>query len=108
MSIEKDLKEHGFIEYKNNILAKDAKTSYQLRVRNNQGVTKYFINVDLYDFSYIVSAPESMKKTLQPQWNVRFQNSSGVFNVDYFGENIQEVLGFYEDMFQRMECTNYD
>lgn len=107
MKIEQQLQQKGFKEFKdptNNSIG--YVKSYQLRVRDDHLSTKYFINVDLYDFNLVnANIPEFLLKDLQPEYHVQF-NSHGdnTFNVNCLQKDLDKVMEFYENMFLRMEC----
>ena len=110
MSIEQQLQEKGFKVF-NNYLNRDTKgyvKSYQLRVRGDNQDTKYFINVDLYNYNVIPNAPSQLKEDYQPEFEVQFNGSGETFNVNYFSKDVNKTLAFYDKMFYVMDCEYYD
>ncbi len=108
MKIVEQLKVEGFKSW-NNTMKPEHHSSWQLRVRNGEGVTLYFVNVDLADFSG-TAAPRSWKEDLIPEYGVQFHNESGTFDVQFFGrgKSVGEALEFYSNMFKAMNCFDYD
>lgn len=108
MKIVEQLKLGGFKSW-NNTMKPEHHSSWQLRVRNEEGVTLYFVNVDLADFSG-TAAPHSWKEDLVPEYDVQFQNENGTFDVQFFGrgKTVGEALEFYAQVFLKMECFDYD
>jgi len=110
MSIEQQLQEKGFKVF-NNYLNRDTKgyvKSYQLRVRGDNQDTKYFINVDLYDYGAIPLAPPQLKEDYQPEFEVQFNGSGETFNVNYFSKDVNKAIAFYDKMFYAMDCEYYE
>ncbi|AUR93539.1 hypothetical protein NVP1187O_226 [Vibrio phage 1.187.O._10N.286.49.F1] len=107
-----ELKLLGFKEYKND-MQPEAIKSLQLRVRSEDGDTKFFINVDLIDYTskpYASQMPKSYLKDHQPEYSVQLTNESGTFNVEFLGRNksVKEVIEFYHSVFNNMNCELYD
>ena len=107
-----ELKTLGFKEFKND-MQPEAIKSLQLRVRNEEGDTKFFINVDLIDYTskpFANQMPKSYLNDHQPEYSAQFTNESGTFNVDFLGRNksVKAVTKFYHSMFNNMDCELYD
>jgi len=110
MSIEQQLQQHGFKAF-NNYLERGTKgyvKSYQLRVRDDNRDTKYFINVDLYDYNVIPSAPSQLKEDYQPEFEVQYNGSGETFNVNYFSKDVDKAIAFYDKLFYAMDCEYYE
>ena len=112
MKIEQQLQQKGFKEFKDPTKSHSTAyvKSYQLRVRDENLLTKYFINVDLYDFSVLnTNMPEFLLRDLQPEYHVQF-NSHGdnTFNVNFLKKDLDKVIEFYENMFLCMKCEYYE
>lgn len=108
------LTNHGFKMFSDQTKSDQAAyiCSYQLRVRDEEGSTKYFINVALYDYSVFgMHVPNKLLEDYQPEWSVQFNTHSddNTFNVNLFVEDdIESALKFYDKMFIAMECDYYD
>tara|TARA_Y100000588_G_scaffold244854_1_gene259064 strand:- start:9304 stop:9648 length:345 start_codon:yes stop_codon:yes gene_type:complete len=114
MKIEQQLVEKGFKEFRDGLKTdKDIYVkSYQLKVRDNQGNILYFINVTLYDYNLFCNpsvVPDHLKQDLQPDTSVQFTSEDGeVFNVEYFGKDVDRMVKFYDNIFHTMKCQNYE
>ncbi|AUR84768.1 hypothetical protein NVP1063O_101 [Vibrio phage 1.063.O._10N.261.45.C7] len=108
MKTVEQLKMLGFREW-NNTREPQFHSSWQLRVRDKEGVTKYFINVNLVDY-FNLPVPDSWKEDLVPEYSVQFNNDCGTFDVQFFGKGkpVQDALDFYGNMFTQMNCLHYD
>ena len=109
MKIIEQLKVEGFKPW-NDTMKPNPHSSWQLRVRNEEGTTLYFVNVDLADYSQMNRMPDSWRQDLVPEYDVQFQNESGTFNSQFFGrgKSVGEALEFYSNMFKSMKCFDYD
>ncbi len=109
MKIVEQLTAEGFKSW-NNTMNPAYHSSWQLCVRNEEGVKLYFVNVDLADYSEMNGVPDSWKEDLVPEYDVQFQNESGTFDVQFFGlgKSVGEALEFYSNMFKVMNCFDYD
>lgn len=114
MKIEQQLIEKGFKEFRDG-LKKDKDIyykSYQLKVRDDQGNTLYFITVALYDYNLFCNpsvVPAHFKQDLQPDTSVQFTSEDGeVFNVEYSGKDVDRMVKFYDNVFHTMKCQSYE
>lgn len=108
--IEQQLQDLGFKEF-DNILKKYCEKSYQLRVRDKDGSTKYFVNVDLYDynsFTDIANVPDMLKEDMQADYEVQFHYNGDTFDVNYNNQCPHKALEFFEKVFVSMGCEMYD
>ena len=114
MKIEQQLIAKGFKEFHETLKTHEDTyyKSYQLKVSNDQGNTLYFINVNLYDYNLFCSPsiiPAHFKEDLQPDINVKFTTQEGeVFNVSYWGKDVDKMMKFYDNVFHTMNCKSYE
>lgn len=116
MNIEQELIDNGFVKFTDQTEVNSLcyKYSYQLRVRDEEGVTKYFINANLYDYNDMQNSellPQSLKEDLQVEFSVQYNshtNEQETFNVKYFGKDVEDTVKFYEKVFVNMGCDYYD
>lgn len=114
MKIEQQLIDKGFKEFRNPLKTdKDIYSkSYQLKVRDDKGNTLYFITVDLYDYNLFCNpsvVPLQLKQDLQPDISVQFTSEDGeVFNVEYSEKDVDKMMKFYDNIFHKMKCQNYE
>lgn len=116
MKIEQELIDNGFVKFTDQTEVNTLcyKYSYQLRVRDEEGVTKYFINANLYDYNDMYKSdrlPQALKDDLQVEFSVQYNGHSDqqeTFNVNYFGKDVDDVMKFYEKVFVNMGCEYYD
>lgn len=111
-NILKELKSLEFRSFHNQ-MKPEAASSFQLRVRDDEGVTKYFVNVDLIDYSsqpFADRMPSSWLEDFVPEYSVQFENDGGTFDVAFHGKGkkVQEVLNFYNSIFDNLQCEYYD
>ena len=113
MKIEDQLLAEGFQRYKDSTVRDKQcyEESYQLRMLDDKGV-KYFINIDLYDFSkadWHHNLPSHLLDDLQGVYEVQFHLEGGnTFDVSYPVESVKEPIAFFDKMFYSMDCVYYE
>lgn len=109
MLTQQALEEAGFKKFHQKNLWNLTDTGWQICIRDTEGNKKYYITIAEYDTS---KYPEIMQRSgrysYQPEG--QFDTEDGVtFDIQMHRPNsVQEVLDFFEQVYYRMNCKQYD
>ena len=121
MITQEALKEAGFKKFTQKNLWQYTDAGWQLCVRDKEGNKKYYITVAEYKAttplvpSYDNSKYPDLMKALRGAYSYQpegqFETEDGItFNIEMLvhNETVQDVLDFFERMYYRMNCKDYD